>query len=353
MAEYQQSQPQQLSQAPEPSVQSADDLSSSNKRKSGEDGPQQRSKRNRYISIACNECKRRKIKCNGEHPCQRCGNLGLECVYAPNCCSNNFKETQEYKQMNAQVESLQEQVNVLWQSLNTLRSSLGHEPIPQQDVLTYGGDMSRSIQPPQANMIIDPVLNRNQSSPQQNKYQGPTSSQYNFDLARSSLHTMGIATEEEGVAANNSHVRPAPLEPQIVPLHPTILPMTELTKDEALRLCRLYENEIGLMHPILDMKRVQQHAKLMFALAEAVRGTENSAISTNNELQIDADMEILKLVLANALVTESGGRSSLAKRFFESTARGTELGLQGDVSLKNIQIMTLVVRDTSAMSCFS
>lgn len=64
------------------------------KRKASEgNGPQQRSKRNRYISIACNECKRRKIKCNGETPCQRCGNLGLECLYAPNCCSN-FKDTE-------------------------------------------------------------------------------------------------------------------------------------------------------------------------------------------------------------------------------------------------------------------
>jgi hypothetical protein len=40
-----------------------------------------------------NECKRRKIKCNGQTPCQRCGNLNLECQYAPNCC-NNFKESE-------------------------------------------------------------------------------------------------------------------------------------------------------------------------------------------------------------------------------------------------------------------
>lgn len=40
-----------------------------------------------------NECKRRKIKCNGQTPCQRCGNLSLECMYAPNCC-NNFKESE-------------------------------------------------------------------------------------------------------------------------------------------------------------------------------------------------------------------------------------------------------------------
>lgn len=28
-----------------------------------------------------NECKRRKIKCNGETPCQRCGRQRVQCVY--------------------------------------------------------------------------------------------------------------------------------------------------------------------------------------------------------------------------------------------------------------------------------
>ncbi len=32
------------------------------------------------LKSGSNECKRRKIKCNGATPCQRCGNLSLECV---------------------------------------------------------------------------------------------------------------------------------------------------------------------------------------------------------------------------------------------------------------------------------
>ncbi len=44
-------------------------------------------------SWCSNECKRRKIKCNGQTPCQRCGNLSLDCVYAPNCCTNSLKDS--------------------------------------------------------------------------------------------------------------------------------------------------------------------------------------------------------------------------------------------------------------------
>ena len=34
------------------------------------------------------ECKRRKIKCNGEMPCRRCGHLSLDCAYEPRGLSN-------------------------------------------------------------------------------------------------------------------------------------------------------------------------------------------------------------------------------------------------------------------------
>jgi hypothetical protein len=31
--------------------------------------------------LSSNECKRRKIKCNGQTPCQRCGRQRIECIY--------------------------------------------------------------------------------------------------------------------------------------------------------------------------------------------------------------------------------------------------------------------------------
>ncbi len=85
-----------------------------------------RSKRNRYISIACNECKRRKIKCNGGNPCGRCGNLNLRCLYAANCCSN-FKESDEFRNMTDQVNRLQEQVESLFHQMTALHQDTLHQ----------------------------------------------------------------------------------------------------------------------------------------------------------------------------------------------------------------------------------
>lgn len=174
------------------------------KRKADDAGnqPQQRAKRNRYISIACNECKRRKIKCNGQTPCQRCGNLNLECVYAPNCC-NGFKDSQEYKDMTAHIGSLQEQVNGLYHDLNNLRAQIGagnslvqqaqqavnidpslSSPFPGHRQSFVGSQTSPGA--PMATM--SPNLGRPKSQSQNNQptFRGPTSSDFNFGVARNS-----------------------------------------------------------------------------------------------------------------------------------------------------------------------
>ncbi|BCR89932.1 Zn(II)2Cys6 transcription factor domain-containing protein [Aspergillus chevalieri] len=49
-----------------------------------EDHLRPQKKRRKYIAKACNECKRRKIKCNGQTPCQRCGRQRVDCIYADN-----------------------------------------------------------------------------------------------------------------------------------------------------------------------------------------------------------------------------------------------------------------------------
>ena len=181
-----------------------------------------------------NECKRRKIKCNGQTPCQRCGNLNLECVYAPNCC-NGFKDTTEYKEMAAQITSLQDQVNMLFENLNHLRATLGQptmgQPAPslsqqlqahaqeqqqqQQQQQQQGTPIDPSLQSapdsypshgfptshteggaPVASMSPSHTRQRSQSQ-HQPSFRGPTSTDFSFGVAKSSLQTMGIHPHAE------------------------------------------------------------------------------------------------------------------------------------------------------------
>jgi hypothetical protein len=189
-----------------------------------------------------NECKRRKIKCNGNTPCQRCGNLNLECQYAPNCCTNGFKDSDEFKHMNAQIQSLQEQVDNLYANLNSLRVG---DPL----ALNQPQSVDRSMSISQQSMITSSPTSRYRSQPKQARFQGPTSSAFSLDVAKNTLHNMGYPglseTGDEGTTTqDDTPLGSPPLRPVPTFSNNQRSPLWAISKDEAIRLCRVYEEEM-------------------------------------------------------------------------------------------------------------
>ncbi|KAI0545150.1 fungal-specific transcription factor domain-containing protein [Xylaria curta] len=277
-------------------------------------GPQQRSKRNRYISIACNECKRRKIKCNGETPCGRCGHLNLQCLYAPNCCATSFKDSDEFKHMSAQVSHLQEQVETLFSNLNTLRAeTLRAGPSHQPDRSLTGP--SASSTPTSTTMTILPPPRQPSVA-----FRGPTSNRFSLDVAKNTLHKMGYSYPSDNADATG-HNRETPstspkLPPQIVPSvdNSTADALWELDKDEMTRLCRIYQEEVGIMYPVLQIDSIINHARTLATWMEAAKknglaGGHNGGINDPNTL-------LLKIVLCGGLLVEGHGSSAQAQRIF-------------------------------------
>ena len=358
------------------------------KRKADDGQPQQRAKRNRYISIACNECKRRKIKCNGSTPCQRCGNLNLECVYAPNCC-NGFKDSYEYKEMSAHVASLQEQVNMLYQDLSSLRAQLNqpapppmqqpqemmHPPPPPQQHQHQQQQHSTPIDPslqsapypshrgsftmsqaspgaPVAQMSPAATRPRGQSQNQQPSFRGPTSDEFNFSVAKSSLQTMGITSTDDGsgaAGAGTAVQSPAGSPPRKrAQLHQTYHadkdPIWSISQDEAIRLCRVYEDEMGLMYPIIDTDKVIAYVGKLYRFMEAAHrsGLMQQGLPGADSID-DEDTNILKMVLASAMTVEASGRSDLGQRMFEYVQPAIDSLMLGSVGIKGIQLLTMTV----------
>ncbi|CAO2650750.1 Nn.00g020420.m01.CDS01 [Neocucurbitaria sp. VM-36] len=319
--------------------------SNHSKRKSEDGGPQPRAKRNRYISIACNECKRRKIKCNGQTPCQRCGNLNLECLYAPNCC-NNFKESDEFKQMSAHISSLQQQVDDLFHNLSTLRS--------QVDVHSNGSigtpfNPQDYQQPP----MLPPssARSRTKSLSKHPRFHGPTSSAFNLGVARSSLKTMGITAgeegEDEGVVTNDATPRPSPPLPN-APLslpkhmHSDKDPIWSISKHEALRLVHVWHEEMGVMYPVLEIERVLRYTEMLFSFVEAASrsGLMQGALPGADAI-MDDQTSALKLILAITLVLEGRGKDPLGEKLFENVHAVVEKTLSEPVRLQGINLLAL------------
>ncbi|KAL3480049.1 fungal-specific transcription factor domain-containing protein [Aspergillus californicus] len=300
-------------------------------------GTQTRSKRNRYISIACNECKRRKIKCNGQVPCQRCGHLKLDCRYAPNCCNNNFKDSDEFRSMTDQITTLQDQVGNLFSSLSELRSQRSSfDPSNFDHFSRDGSQVFTPMYPPPAKPRI-----------RHPRFHGPTSSAFNFDVARSSLQDMGIAPAEEVIQDDitTAHATPAASPPPLsrLPMHPQKDPIWSIKRDEALRLCRVYEEEIGIMYPLVEIEQVTHQVSLLYTFMEAAMrtGFMNQGRGGTDGLEDDST-SLIKMILATTLVVEGGGRSDLGRKLYLSVKPVIESKIWDTLDVKTIQLLGLM-----------
>ncbi|KAK3492643.1 uncharacterized protein B0T23DRAFT_453682 [Neurospora hispaniola] len=291
---------------------------------------QQRSKRNRYTSIACNECKRRKIKCNGQTPCQRCGHLNLQCLYAPNCCSHSLKDSDEFKQMADQVSRLQNQVETLFSNMSALR----------QEALRLAPIHDRILPPPSATVTPSPS---SASMPQFSKplaplrppsaFNGPTSIAFTVDVAKNTLHNMGYAGASEALddsgdsgdgnsgpqAEPTPRTSPTPLPPmQPSSYQRQMDPLWEFSKAEMIRLCKLHDEEVSVMYPVMKMEPTIQHAIEISEWMEKLKRQGMVPPADQGEIFTDDKTLLLKIVLCTALVIEEHGHSAMAARLYET-----------------------------------
>ncbi|KAH8649108.1 fungal-specific transcription factor domain-containing protein [Xylariales sp. PMI_506] len=301
-------------------------------------------------TASSNECKRRKIKCNGETPCQRCGNLNLQCLYAPNCCSNNFKDSDEYKQLNNHVGRLQEQVETLFSNLSALRSeTLRLAPIHDRVLpLPSAGSAGTPSSSASVSAINRADLGHVRPSP---GFRGFTSTNFSLDIAKNTLHKMGYTnlgqdSADDNVGAQDDAPSPSPmLAPLQVESHSKPLPdpLWEFDKDEMVRLCQVYEEEVGIMYPVVRVETVVNHAKLLASWMETAKknslvpsAAQDNYISDHKSLQ-------LKLVMCNALVVEEHGDSDRAIRLFESVRPILDRMLMSDPSdVANLPLIALL-----------
>lgn len=264
-----------------------------------------------------NECKRRKIKCNGETPCQRCGNLNLACLYAPNCCSNNFKDSDDFKQVISQISRLQEEVNWLNQTVKLLQNdSTRLAPIQDRPLPTVSPSSSYNSASAQRS---DP------SYVKYGSFRGPTSMAYSLDVANNTIYNMGYS----GIGEGDDQRAQQSLEdigPQGLEKTGTIDPLLEFEKDEMVRLCQVHEEEVGIMYPVLDIRSVIAHAKSMALFIESLK-TQRPQAALNDEKTLQ-----LKMVMCCALVVEEHGPSEKAARLYESMESVVNRKLMSDSS---------------------
>lgn len=237
--------------------------------------------------------------------------------------------------MNTHIQSLQDQVDSLFANITALRRAFGQD-VPAQDVFDQDHALQRQLAPPQTSMTS---FADNGSSDNRPEFRTSTSTTYGFDGSRSSGADQPV---EEAVGhrvdGSNETVNIDPL------LHSNKDPIWDIGKDEALRLFRIYEEEVGVMYPLLNVDAVQRHATPFFTFVEAaVRNGLAQRNMPGADAMYDEDMDVLKLVLAIAMLCNVSVHSPMATRLFDSVQKSAESRFLGPVNLKGIRVMVLTV----------
>ncbi|KAJ5575495.1 transcriptional regulator family: Fungal Specific TF [Penicillium sp. DV-2018c] len=290
-----------------------------------------RKKRRKYIAKACNECKRRKIKCNGLTPCQRCGRQRIECIYLEPSHRDSPSEQENFERLFEQMRAMQDQIGLLSASVRSISSS-EHSPAGIPATGTYG------LKPAQRAL-------KRVSSARETSFQGPTTSAFSFDLAKSSLQQRGIvehteAGDEGDIAQDPSPVASPSAQNRALEPRQAVDPLWTLPKDEALRLCRVYEEEMGIMYPVVELSELLDHVDLLYGPTDRVLG---SAFQPDVQRGLaPEDIHILRIVFACALTAEASGRSEKAIALFDSVREVQDNCVWGPPDIKSIVFLTLV-----------
>ena len=256
--------------------------------------------------------------------------------------------------MTDQVSRLQEQVESLFQSMNSLRSeTLRLAPI--QDGLLPPRSTSGSI-PSQSSSI--PPLHRSELPhfrQSQNAFRGPTSATFSLDVAKNTLHHMGYSplgeAAEESAAAEEDTQQPSPkltYSHTKTAAHKTPKdPLWEFERDEMIRLCRIHEEEVGIMYPVVPIETVISHAKSLATWMETARKNGGFSSLRQDDVMTDERTLQLKLIMCCGMVIEEHGHSERADRLFESVRPITDKRLMSDPSdVLGLPLLALLVSST-------
>lgn len=248
--------------------------------------------------------------------------------------------------MRDHISALQEQVNDLYTSLNELRNrsdlsySASIDPQFSHDGSNRSMSMSRTLPP-----LISPKRAPPKALPQ---FHGPTSTVYGLDVAKSSLQTMGITHNlgDDGLMSRERSRAASPV--MVLPAHPSKDPLWLIEHSEVVRLLRVYEEEIGIMYPVVDIDKVLKQANSLYKFISASlrTGFGHPGLPGSDTFD-DEETTVLKMVLAITLTVEGHGRSDLGQRFFDAAKPATDLKLVTALDIKSVVLTVLTVRATS------
>lgn len=152
----------------------------------------------------------------------------------------------------------------------------------------------------------------------------------------------GVITSDATPIASPPATQPTPVI--ITGGNATRDPLWEFNKEEAIRLCRVYEEEMGLMYPVVDIEQVIRHATNLYNFLSAATRTGLAPTPPPYKGINDAQSCVLKVILAITSTTEGHGQSEIGNHLFESVKVIADRILHSNsIEVKDLPFLALVV----------
>ncbi|CAK7206567.1 hypothetical protein SEUCBS139899_009363 [Sporothrix eucalyptigena] len=263
-------------------------------------------------------------------------------------------DSDEFKNMSEKIHNLEEQLESLVQNVNVLRQEQQRLAPLQDRILPIP---SSTVSPSPSSSI--PSLHKPELAPIRQPHHfrgGPTSIAFTVDVAKNTLHNMGYngETQEDGGSGpalgetprTSPILQPASVQPmsslQSPPNQAPNDPLWDFDKDEMIRICRVHEDEVGIMYPVYDINDVISHAQHISSLMESFRKTGYTPVDFE-ELMGDIRTLTLKIIMCCGLTVEEHGHSEKAIRLYDSIQPIVDKKLMSEPSnLANLPFLALV-----------
>ncbi|KAL2140409.1 hypothetical protein VTI28DRAFT_3829 [Corynascus sepedonium] len=305
------------------------------KRPSNEPGFQiRRSKRSKYSVIACEECRNRKLKClrsQENRACDRCIRDGIHCMTRRHRGIGIGIEQDDVVDARTRLEKVEEELSLLRGQLAHLSSDQHLIQCPDQGIR----EPSQPLAINNTRFVTSEVHGRVEPH-----FTGTTHPAFSLNIAETSLARLGVTAHHEDIHQPSAGLSSSQYSEEIQSTGQGLIrndPLLLLPLREVERLFTVFQDEIQTVYPILHSLEFESRIP---GLYERIRLQASGRFRGTPEQK---ELQLLKVVLATALVLEEPGRPKLGLELVSSVEDDVgKIAAHPHVDLMEIRIIIVM-----------
>ncbi|GKU23035.1 unnamed protein product [Fusarium langsethiae] len=284
-----------------------------------------RTKRGKYTSVACDDCKRKKLKCiptADNNNCERCISGGLVCTLGTTTVQPPKDKSDKYIQsLNHELSQLRQQVSDLVVVVHELKEQ-NQRPHNPSTISPHTRD----------NVVTHSPASARSQVPRQPHFVGPTRSAFGILVGERSLNRIGVPTFDSMPPSGAQS--PVGLENDN--------PMSDLdfwnccTANDVTRYLVTFQEEVENIYPFTDIGEYIAQSKEILQVIQGARSLENE------EGLCSKDITLTKIAVATGIVLDEPSKIELTTAIIDSVETNVSSILSSQVDLKEIQILTML-----------